>query len=244
MLFEVYLSPTTASPPEPQIRADVRAAVTAENGRFDRNGAVLVTSDGLRVKLGGDDEHFLLDHLSPSFCRILFNAARQSNSTVNRGGSDLAPLQMKGSSGATRYVRMRMDPIANPVALCGRLARDLRDWNRFVNDAQRSGELGPDGQLLEPPPSPGAEPRVATDASGVAAHCEALRQFGWKIERKVVSRNPQYGVVWRADVTLFAFGGSPSRVICWKRPGRNDYSIIDRPLEMFDATQSVPPLTR
>ena len=128
MPFQVYLSPTTASPPDAQIQADVRAAVVADGGRFDRDGVTVLTSDGLRITLGGDDEHFLVDQLSPSFCRIVFNAAQRSDSTVDRSGSDLAPLQMKGSSGATRYIRMRTDPIADPTALCARLGRDLQDW--------------------------------------------------------------------------------------------------------------------
>src|SRR5262249_36759602 len=126
----------------------------------------------------------LLDQLSPSFCRIVFNAAQRSNSTVDRGGSDVAPLQMKGSHGETRYVRMRTDPIANPTELCARLKRDLRDWNRDISEDQSSGVLGPDGEFLEPPPSPSAEQLVETDTSGVAAHCDALQQTferrGWR----------------------------------------------------------------
>src|SRR5271155_2450345 len=114
MPFPVYLSPTTASPPDARVQADVRAAITADGGNIDPDGAMVLTSDGRRIRLSGDDEHFLVDQLSPSFCRIVFNAARQSNSTVDRGGSDVAPLQMKGSSGETRYVRMQTDEIADP----------------------------------------------------------------------------------------------------------------------------------
>lgn len=248
MPFQVYLSPTTASPPAAQIQADVRAAVAADGGRFDRDGATVVTSDGLRITLGGDDEHFLVDQLSPSFCRIVFNAARRSNSTVDRGGSDVTPLKMKGSSGATRYIRMRTDLIADPIALCARLGRDLQDWNRFISDAQASGTLGPDEQPLEPPPSPGTEPRLTSDPTGVAAHCgeveQTLAKHGVKVIRQVLSRNPQYGVVWRADVTMPGFSGEPSRLICWRRPGRADYSVVDRPLQMFDPSASVPPLAQ
>lgn len=206
----------------------------------------MVTSDGLRIALGGDDEHFLIDQLSPSFCRIVFNAAQRSNSTVERGGSDLAPLQMKGSSGEARAIGMRTDPIADPMALCARLGRDLQAWNSFISEAQSSGELGPDGQLLQPPPEPGTEARLTTDPTGVAAHCDEVRQAfekrGWKIVRKVVSRNPRYGVVWRADVTAPGYPGDPSRLICWRIPGRADYSILDRPLQMFDRSASIPPL--
>ena len=245
MPFHVYLSPTDASPPAAQIEADVRGAIAAEGGRIDPDGVAFVTKDGLRVTLGDRDGHFLVDQLSPSFCRILFSAAQRSNTTVDREGTDLTPLQMKGSHGATLYDRIQTDPIADPTALCARLGRDLQDWKRLVSEDQANGVLGPDEQPLEPPPTPGSEARLTSDPTGVADHCAATQQslalFGWKVVRQVVSRNPQYGVVWRADVTMPG-GGEPSRVICWKRPGRADYSVIDRPLTMFDPSASIPPL--
>jgi hypothetical protein len=248
MPFQVYLSPTTASPPDAQVQADVRAAIAAQGAKIDPDGVTVVTSDGLRIKLAGDDEHFLVDQLSPSLCRIVFNAAQQTNSTVDRGGSDVTPLKMSGSSGVTRYIRMRTERIADAVALCVRLTADLQDWKRIIGDAQSEGILGPDEQPLEPPPGPGTETRLSSDQTGVAARCEAMQQayakFGWKIVREVVSQNAQYGVVWRADVTLPDYRREPSRVICWRRPGRADYSFVDRPLEMFDPAQSVPPLGR
>jgi hypothetical protein len=246
MPFQVYLSPTTASPPDAQAQADVRAAIAADGGSIDRDRTTVMTSDGLKIRLDGDAEHFLVDQLSPSFCRIVFNAARQSNSTVDRGGSDVAPLQMKGSSGETRYVRMRTDPIADPTALCARLSLDLQDWNRAVSDDQSTGVLAPDEQLLGPPPTPGTETRLTTDATGVVAHCEATQQVmakhGMKVIRKVVSQNPQYGVIWRADVTTPGDSSQPFRMTCWRIPGRADYSFLLRPLQMFDPSESIPPL--
>jgi hypothetical protein len=247
MAFQVYLLPTTASPPQAQIEADVRAAIAADGGRFERDGVTVVTSDGLRITLGGGG-HFLVDKLSPSFCRIVFNAAQRSNSTVDTDGSGAAPLRMKGSGGATRYVRMRTEPIADPVALCARLGRELQDWKLSIHESQSNGELGPDEQPLEPPPTPGTEARLTADSTGVAAHCEAIQRtmalLGWKIVRRVVSQNAQYGVVWRADVTSPGDRSQPSRLICWRRPGRADYAIVDRPLEMFDPSASIPPLGR
>jgi hypothetical protein len=246
MPFQVYLSPTTASPPAAQIEADVRAAISAEGGRIDRDGVAFVTADGLTVTFAGDGRRFLVDKLSPSFCRIVFNAAQRSNSTVNRGGTDLTPLQMKGSRDETRYDHVRTDPIADPVALCARLERNLQEWNRTVSADQANGILGPDEQLLGPPPTPGTEPRLTADTTGVAAYCEAAQQpmakLGWRIVRQVASQNAQYGVVWRADVTAPGNGGDLFRVICWKRPGRADYSMVFRPLTMFDASGSIPPL--
>ena len=246
MPFQVYLSPTTASPPDAQVQADVRAAIVAEGGKFDRDRSIVEMLDGLKIKLAGDPEHFVVDQLSPSFCRVLFNAALKSNSTVDRGGSDVTPLKMKGSQGVTRYVRMRTDLISDPIALCARLERNRQDWNKFIAEAQSEAIVGADEQFLAPPASPGTEPRLASDPSGVAAYCEAAQQryakFGWKIVRQVVSQNPQYGVVWRADVTIPRYRDMPSRVICWRRPGRTDYSFVNQPLEMFDPASSVPPL--
>jgi hypothetical protein len=248
MPFQVYLSPTTASPPDAQVQADVRAAISAEGAKIAPDGVTVVMSDGLRIKLARDDEHFLVDQLSPSFCRVVFNAAQRSNSTVDRGGSDVTPLQMNGSRGVTRYVRMRTERIADAAALCARLSLDLHDWKRFISDAQSEGIVGSDEQPLEPPPGPGTETRLNSDPTGVSAHCEAVQQAfagrGWKIVRRVISQNTQYGVVWRADVTAPGYSREATRVICWRRPGRADYSIVDRPLKMFDPAESAAPLGR
>jgi hypothetical protein len=71
---------------------------------------------------------------------------------------------------------------------------------------------------------------------------EPFEKRGIKIVRKVISQNPKYGVVWRADVAMPGDDSPQSRLICWKRPGHNDYSIISHPLVMFDRSQSVAPL--
>jgi hypothetical protein len=244
--FQVYLTPTTASPPDAQVQSYVRAAIAAEGGSLGPDGVALRTSDGAKVIVASDAEHFEVDQLSPSFCRMLFSAALRSNSTIERGGADVTPLKMKGSRGATRYLRLRTDPIASPTELCARLQRDLEDWNRFVRDAKSDGVLGPDGEFLEPPAAPGIETRLSSDPSGVAERCQAdFAKLGWKIIRSVVSRNTQYGVVWRADVALPGRPHNVSRTICWRRPGQDgpgSYSFEDRPLEMFDPAQSVAPL--
>ena len=245
MPFQVYLSPTTASPPDAQVQAYVRAAITAEGAGVDPDGVTVRTPDGARVRLAGDDEHFLVDQLSPVFCRIVFNAALRSNSTVDRGGSDVTPLKMKGAHGATKYIRMRTDLVVSPVALCDRLERDRQEWEQIVSDSQKGGVMGPNEEILEPPASPGTEARLDTDASGVGAHCSAtFAKSGWKIVASILSQNAQYGVVWRADVTLPAYPHILSRLICWRRPGQgpDSYAVEDRPLEMFDPAQSVAPL--
>jgi len=140
------------------------------------------------------------------------------------------------------------------VADVGRVDRDgvavlTSDGLRIAlagDDGQSNSALGPTEQPREPPPDPGTEPRLTTDPTGVAAHCEAVQQTfaksGWKIVRRVVSRNAQFGVVWRADVAMPRYGSELSRVICWRIPGRAGYSISVRPLEMFDPSASIPPL--
>jgi hypothetical protein len=70
----------------------------------------------------------------------------------------------------------------------------------------------------------------------------ALEKRGLKFIRKVVTQNPKYGVVWRADVAASGADTPDTRLICWKRPGHSDFSFISHPLEMFDPSQSVAPL--
>jgi len=93
---------------------------------------------------------------------------------------------------------------------------------------------------------PGAEMRLTTDPAGVVAHCDQTEQElakrGMKVIRKVVSQNPQYGVVWRADIAVAGDSSTPFRMTCWRIPGRPDYSFFLRPLQMFDPSESIPPL--
>jgi hypothetical protein len=113
--------------------------------------------------------------------------------------------------------------------------------------SQSDDKLGPDGLPVGPPPSPGSEPRLNTDQTGVVAHCDtlvqALEKRGFKVVHKVVSLNSQYGVVWRADMAGPGDVQVLARFTCWKIPGRSDYSFLYRPLEMFNPADSIPPLS-
>jgi hypothetical protein len=118
---------------------------------------------------------------------------------------------------------------------------------RFLTDARPDDPLGPDGVLLGPPPAPGTEARLNTDTTGVAAHCLALQQQlakrGLKAVRQIISQNAKYGVVWRADLVVGSDGdGAAMRLTCWRIPRQADYFVLLQPLQMFDPTQSVPPL--
>jgi hypothetical protein len=121
-----------------------------------------------------------------------------------------------------------------------------QSWG-FTRVSQSEDTLGPDGRPLGPPPSPGSEPRLSTDQTGVVAHCDMVGQVfekrGFKVVRKLVSQNSKYGVVWRADMAAPGDVQAVSRLICWKIPGRSGYSLVDRPLEMFDPSASIPPLS-
>ncbi len=110
---------------------------------------------------------------------------------------------------------------------------------------QADARANPGERLLDPPPpAPGTEARLTTDPTGVVAHCDALQpelaKQGLTVVRKVVSQNPKYGVIWRADVTSSAEGGAESRLICWR--GRDGFSFFDHPLQMLDPAESIPPL--
>jgi len=249
MPFQVYLTPTTASPSEAQIRSEVRTAIAALGARIDADGVTVRTAEGTQFQIVGNGAQFLLDRLSPTFCRIVFNAALRTNSMVDRGGSDVTPLRMKGSTGAPRYADIGHDTIATPSALCIRLQRNMRSWNRFIRRAQREGVIGTNEEILGPPAAPGNEPRLTNDSSGIASLCggveKSFAKDDFSIVRIVVSQNPRWGEVWRADMINREYPTAPVRVVCWRRSGRpksDSVAFSIRPLEMFDATKSVEPL--
>jgi hypothetical protein len=125
MPFPVELTGSTASPSQVHIAAEVRTAINREAAKLDAGGLVLRTADGAEFQLTGDGSSFLINQFSPDLCQLIFDVARRTNSFVDRGGSDVTPLQMKGSSGSMRYVRMHTDVLASPNELCARLRGDL-----------------------------------------------------------------------------------------------------------------------
>lgn len=133
------------------------------------------------------------------------------------------------------------------VAIGAANGRSGRPGVVFVSNPQTNDAPAPDDPLPGPPTSPGTEVRLgAADPTGVVTYCDNLQQTvgkrGWKVVRKIVSQNAQYGVVWRADVTMPGYDTDPMRMICWRIPGRTSYSFLVRPLQMFDPSQSIPPL--
>ncbi len=236
MPFQVYLMPTSASPNSAEVQAELRAEIAADGAKIEADGVTIRAMDGAQVELTRDGEGFLVRRLSPGFCRIVFKTALRTNSTVNRGGSDVTPLKMKGSKGSPLYVDMRTDPIENPAALCERLHGDLVSWDRFIRSMQSEGVMGPDEEVLQPPAEPGTETRLTADPFGVAAHCQTMStaydRSGLKVLRTVVSQNPLWGVVWRGDIVSSDHPDYPMRMICWRRRGWNGpggYQISTQP---------------
>ena len=54
--------------------------------------------------------------------------------------------------------------------------------------------------------------------------------------RVLVTSDPEWGTVWRADAAPYDEPGNLWRIVCWKN------GALVRPLEMTDAAQSIAPL--
>lgn len=247
MPFAIMLMPADVEAPPPPYQAVVMEAVRANGGRVSGAGVVQLP-DGGEFVLGSND--FWPKRLSLGVCRIVFESALGTNTYVNTGGSDLVPLKVKGSALDTPAEMSPAVIIANPADLCATLRVRLTRWNREMRQLRADGIIGPDDQPLEPPPAPGSEPRLVSDTSGVAAQCEShsrqlAASLGWKFVRGVVTQNPTWGVVWRADIAPDADPSTWMRESCWRAPrakGAAGISFSSRPLQMFDESESIKPL--
>ena len=98
------------------------------------------------------------------------------------------------------------------------------------------------------PPMPGDAPQpdervIDGKNDEVAARCANMsaqmnRGLGRKMLRVVVTTSAAWGTIWRADtsVPLGKGGDMRWRTVCWKT------GDLERPLEMFDPKESIPPL--
>lgn len=249
MPFTIMLIPADVTAPPPHYKTAIERAVEANGGQIAPHGVVRL-ADGGQFVFENDD--FWLKRLTPDVCRVVFDAALRTNTYVTNGGSafDLVPLKVKGS---TLKIPSDLGPAvvaANPDVLCTNLQRRLTHWNRDMARLRREEVIGADEQPLEPPPDPGQEPRLSNDPSGIAAKCEATTReitsnLGWKFVRRVVTRNVQWGVVWRADVAPTADPATWFRDSCWRASGthgKGGVSMSSRPLVMFDKTKDIKPL--
>lgn len=247
MPFAIMLMPADVEAPRPPYQAVVMEAVRANGGRLNRAGLVQLPDGGEFVFESND---FWPRRLSPKVCRIVFDSALRTNTYVNTAGSDLVPLKVKGSTLDTPPEMGPAVTIPNPYDLCAKLQGRLTRWNSEMGRLRAEGVIGPDDEPLEPPPAPGAEPRLASDASGIAAKCESQSRqmaagLGWKFVRGVVTQNAEWGVVWRADIAPDADSSTWFRVSCWRPPRAKapaGISFSSRPLRMFDESKSIKPL--
>lgn len=244
MPFPIMLMAADLNAPLPSYEVVVKASVHANGGRFAHRVARL--ADGGEFAFDGND--LWARQLTGDVCRVVFDTALRTNSYVSTAGSEATPLKIAGTTLAIPPELGRPAVVSSPDALCGKLRSRQARWNRDMGKLRREGVVDADGQPLQPPADPGKEPRVAHDRSGIAADCEEAEgkmnlPLGWKLVRRVVTRNTQWGVIWRADIATDPDPNMWMRETCWRsQHGRQGLNFSSQPLTMFDPSQSVAPL--
>ena len=247
MPFTIMLMPADVEAPPPAYAAAIEAAAATNGGRINPAGVVRLADGGEFVV---DRNDFWPKRLSPGVCRVVFDAALRTNTYVETAGFDVEPLKVNGS---TLQIPPDLGPavvVADAGALCAKLQGRLARWNGEMTLMRAEGVVGRDDVLPEPPAAPGAEARVASDASGIAAKCESgerqmADRLGWRLVRAMVTRNADWGVVWRADIAPDADPSTWMRESCWqprRAAARGSITVSVRPLRMFDKSQSIEPL--
>lgn len=243
MLFSIMLMPADVTGRSPPYETAIEQAVQANDGQRAADGAVRLRDGGQFVFAYNQ---FRTERLSPALCRVVFDAALRSNTYVDTGGSELAPLKVEGSTLEIPADLGRAVPVASADALCVKLRARLAGWNRDMERLQHDGVIDADGRPLEPPADPGTEPRVSNDP--LIAECDRTvgamaSQPGWKLVRRIATRNPQWGVVWRADIASGADPATLMRESCWRGPtGKKGLRFSSMPLKSFDPSSDLEPL--
>jgi len=145
MSFDVFLLPSSASPPAGAYDQRVVAAalsvgawnVSVDGGR---------TGDGLRYETygGGSGTMFALRGMSPGICAVIFAAAKSTNSYIYAtGGLDYA-AKPKGIRGTVSRMGMPIKTLSTPKALCAMLEQGYGGWGNF-RDRVRA-QVNPPGQ--------------------------------------------------------------------------------------------------
>ncbi len=247
MPFAIMLMPADLDAPLPHYKTAIERAVHANGGELAPHGVVRLADGGQFVF---KNDYFWPKRLTSGVCRVIFDTALHTDTYVTTGGSDVAPLKVKGS---TLDIPSELGPAvvaASPDVLCAKLRGRLARWIKEMGQLRREGVIDADDQPLEPPADPGTEPRLHGRPSGTAAKCEASEReetskLGWKFVRSIVTRNAQWGVVWRADIAPESDPATWFRESCWRvrgTRGESGISTSSRPLMMFDKTQSIIPL--
>jgi hypothetical protein len=132
MSFDIFLIPSTASPPPAVLDRQAEVAARAAGAVFPPRD-LAHTPDGLRFEMDGGAWH--VSDLTPGLCKIVFTAAQQTNAFVTAGG---ALMRVKGARG--RLPGKYDEPIrfvATYQALCDGLEPDLREWQGYARYVHR-----------------------------------------------------------------------------------------------------------
>jgi hypothetical protein len=135
--FDVFLIPTSASPGAAMYDQKVVAAARSAGARIlsKYNGE---TSDGLLFEMyGGQGTGFSLHDISPGMCRVIFEAAKRTNSYIFSTGDVDYAVKPQGIEGKDPGMNMPVRTLATPQALCVTLQQGYRSWAGF-RDAVRA----------------------------------------------------------------------------------------------------------
>lgn len=246
--FAILMLQTDLSPSPDEVARRVRVLIVAEAGPIGNDSVVRPTR---RTWFSFDGDKFSLSRLSPLTCRVIFGAALETDSYLLTAGRGSAAMVMRGSSGKPPADLSPAILVDSPAALCKRLSMELTAWNRDIGKAQAGGFLDAQGQPIGPSADPPASSaRVEHDGTGVEAECDheergRMANLGWKIVRSLVTDEPKWGIVWRADL---ATGPDTEhdlwREVCWAhRKGRNlELETSSQALDPFDPAQALAPL--
>lgn len=120
----------------------------------------------------------------------------------------------------------------------------------FVQDEWRSSlnERLVSPTTVLPVVTPGApepnETQSTEPGDPVATKCATLEEklvkdLNWTIITVRITHSQKWGTIWRADIAPPGDINDPS---IWYRTACSEHSVVHRPLEMFDPSQSIPPL--
>jgi hypothetical protein len=94
-----------------------------------------------------------------------------------------------------------------------------------------------------PPDAPqGGETVIGGEDDPITVQCAGDFGGSWTApgpanpRRILVTSNPEWGTIWRADAAPYDEPGTLWRIVCWRN------GALLRPLETTDAAQSIPPL--
>jgi hypothetical protein len=142
MSFDVFVIPSTASPPQAQFERAVHAAIVAEGGRFlDRDGESAQTSDGVNFELYGGGG-FTLRGLTPSLCTLIFRTAVRTKSYVYATGGPDFMMKIKGVPGRPTGDMGAIRTVADQKAFCAVLQQGYSGWSSFANAAHKALQSG------------------------------------------------------------------------------------------------------